>query len=76
MKLIKGDFDNYSGLYLINGINQKQINFEEFLDDITYISNDIYIPNMKVIDFISDSNRRKRTCSEQQYKGLWISKYY
>ncbi|ADR25116.1 ATP-binding cassette domain-containing protein [Mycoplasma bovis] len=59
MKLIKGDFDNYSGLYLINGINQKQINFEEFLDDITYISNDIYIPNMKVIDFISDSNREK-----------------
>lgn len=59
MKLIKGDFDNYSGLYLINGINQKQINFEEFLDDVTYISNDIYIPNMKVIDFISDSNREK-----------------
>ncbi|NEU03012.1 peptidase C39, partial [Escherichia coli] len=59
LKLIKGDFDNYTGLYLINGINQKQINFEDLLNNTIYISSDIFIPNMKVIDFIIDNNKEK-----------------
>ncbi|MCE6061413.1 ATP-binding cassette domain-containing protein [Mycoplasmopsis agalactiae] len=59
LKLIKGDFDSYTGLYLINGINQKQINFEDLLNNTIYISSDIFIPNMKVIDFIIDNNKEK-----------------
>ncbi|WVU89589.1 cysteine peptidase family C39 domain-containing protein [Mycoplasmopsis agalactiae] len=59
LKLIKGDFDNYMGLYLINGINQKQINFEDLLSNTIYISSDIFIPNVKVIDFIIDNNKEK-----------------
>nr|WP_307927366.1 hypothetical protein [Mycoplasmopsis bovis] len=54
MKLIKGDFDNYSGLYLINGINQKQINFEEFLvwyNFIIFLIDIYYFPNTEIVSW-------------------------
>ncbi|WP_029513158.1 Mbov_0121 family peptidase domain-containing ABC transporter [Mycoplasmopsis primatum] len=58
-KLIKGDFDNYTGTYEINGINVKHINFEDLRRKIVYIGNNFYIPNTKIIDFITDNNREK-----------------
>ncbi|EIN14939.1 Hypothetical protein, predicted transmembrane protein [Mycoplasmopsis agalactiae 14628] len=65
LKLIKGDFDSYTGLYLINGMNQKQVNFEDLLSNTIYISSDIFIPSVKVIDFIIDKNKEKANVLNQ-----------
>ncbi|WP_027334557.1 Mbov_0121 family peptidase domain-containing ABC transporter [Mycoplasmopsis felifaucium] len=55
--LIKGDYPNFRGSIKINNIPLKQINMENYCDNILYISNKMYKPNMKIIDFITDNNK-------------------
>ncbi|WP_406617200.1 Mbov_0121 family peptidase domain-containing ABC transporter [Mycoplasmopsis adleri] len=56
VKLLKGDFDNFNGHYLINNTNFNQINFEDFKNSIFYAGNKTYLPNLKIIDYITNGD--------------------
>ncbi|WP_338822577.1 Mbov_0121 family peptidase domain-containing ABC transporter [Mycoplasmopsis felifaucium] len=57
VNLIKGDYPNFRGSIKINNIPIKQLNMENYHNNILYISNKMYKPNMKIIDFITDNNK-------------------
>ncbi|MBZ4218344.1 Mbov_0121 family peptidase domain-containing ABC transporter [Mycoplasma tauri] len=56
-KFLRGDFLNYTGEYLINDINVNQLNFNNLKEKICYVGSNFYIPNSKVIDFITNNSK-------------------